>query len=234
MTENLCVVDYRLAAKQLQQKFSCPTCRQIDQHMPPGKIEALNRIPFLQSNNSASHLEHIMAERQNQIDSRPPPRPSSHAIVEALNKSEHVEDVVKECADELSEVNSILQKDTIDRLPLEEIDKALGQSQSIENKVTDCADDLAAVNDVLANEIRERLRLEQALTTTKRQEEFARHQASHDPLTGLPNRILFKDRLDHGLAQAKRHNWCIAVMFVDLDDFKGSTIRTAMMSAISC
>jgi diguanylate cyclase (GGDEF)-like protein len=39
-------------------------------------------------------------------------------------------------------------------------------------------------------------------------------------LTGLPNRMLFKDRLEHGIAQAKRHRWILAVMFVDLDNFK--------------
>jgi diguanylate cyclase (GGDEF)-like protein len=42
----------------------------------------------------------------------------------------------------------------------------------------------------------------------------------HDQLTGLPNRLLFKDRLEHGIAQAKRHQWILAVMFLDLDNFK--------------
>jgi diguanylate cyclase (GGDEF)-like protein len=39
-------------------------------------------------------------------------------------------------------------------------------------------------------------------------------------LTGLPNRVLFKDRLEHGIAQATRHGWILAVMFVDMDNFK--------------
>jgi diguanylate cyclase len=39
-------------------------------------------------------------------------------------------------------------------------------------------------------------------------------------LTGLPNRALFNDRLEHGIAQAKRHSGILAVMFVDLDKFK--------------
>jgi diguanylate cyclase (GGDEF)-like protein len=42
----------------------------------------------------------------------------------------------------------------------------------------------------------------------------------HDALTGLPNRVLFNDRLEHGMAQAKRHGWTLAVMFLDLDKFK--------------
>ena len=52
------------------------------------------------------------------------------------------------------------------------------------------------------------------------QEEGARYAALHDVLTGLPNRALFNDRLEHGIAQAKRHGWTLAMMFVDLDQFK--------------
>ena len=45
-------------------------------------------------------------------------------------------------------------------------------------------------------------------------------RALHDSLTGLPNRELFDDRLDHAICLAKRHNWTLAVMFLDLDQFK--------------
>jgi GGDEF domain-containing protein len=52
------------------------------------------------------------------------------------------------------------------------------------------------------------------------EQEGASHAAFHDVLTGLPNRALFNDRLEHGFALAERHSWGLAVMFLDLDDFK--------------
>lgn len=48
----------------------------------------------------------------------------------------------------------------------------------------------------------------------------AEHQALHDALTGLPNRLLLIDRLRQSLARAKRHKDYMAVMFIDLDGFK--------------
>jgi len=44
--------------------------------------------------------------------------------------------------------------------------------------------------------------------------------ATHDPLTGLSNRLLLNDRLEHAINHANRFNKCIAVIFCDLDNFK--------------
>jgi diguanylate cyclase (GGDEF)-like protein/PAS domain S-box-containing protein len=46
------------------------------------------------------------------------------------------------------------------------------------------------------------------------------HQAQHDSLTDLPNRILFHDRLTQGMALARRHSQKLAVMYLDVDRFK--------------
>lgn len=53
-----------------------------------------------------------------------------------------------------------------------------------------------------------------------RAEDAIRHQAMHDPLTGLPNRTLFNDRLDQALSRRTRIGGYVAVMVVDLDGFK--------------
>ncbi len=54
----------------------------------------------------------------------------------------------------------------------------------------------------------------------KRDAELLAHRAVHDPLTGLPNRILLMDRLAVALAQVERRTSQVAVVFVDLDGFK--------------
>ncbi|MGH3991174.1 MAG: putative bifunctional diguanylate cyclase/phosphodiesterase, partial [Pseudonocardiaceae bacterium] len=58
------------------------------------------------------------------------------------------------------------------------------------------------------------------ISERKRLEEQLTHQAFHDPLTGLANRALFRDRVSHALALAQRQGHPITVLFLDLDDFK--------------
>ena len=58
-----------------------------------------------------------------------------------------------------------------------------------------------------------------------RSEQQLAHRALHDALTGLPNRILFLDRLTYALAQSARQESSLAVFFLDLDGFKGVNDR---------
>src|SRR5258706_16428396 len=59
------------------------------------------------------------------------------------------------------------------------------------------------------------------ITDRKHAEERLAHNAFHDPLTNLPNRALFIDRVRHGLTLANRHtNYRFAVLFLDIDEFK--------------
>ncbi|HEX2389208.1 MAG TPA: EAL domain-containing protein [Solirubrobacterales bacterium] len=53
-----------------------------------------------------------------------------------------------------------------------------------------------------------------------REEELNRHAALHDPLTGLPNRVLALDRLNYGIGRRRRDGTDLAVLVVDLDRFK--------------
>jgi diguanylate cyclase (GGDEF)-like protein/PAS domain S-box-containing protein len=58
------------------------------------------------------------------------------------------------------------------------------------------------------------------ITERKRAEEELDHRANHDPLTGLPNRDQFRAALDEAIVQARSHECVVAVMYIDLDDFK--------------
>jgi diguanylate cyclase (GGDEF)-like protein/PAS domain S-box-containing protein len=58
------------------------------------------------------------------------------------------------------------------------------------------------------------------ITHLKQSEAQLLHLAYHDPLTGLPNRLLFDERLGHAIEQARRRQEMLAVLFFDLDNFK--------------
>jgi len=145
---------------------------------------------------------------------------ATKALTKVLGKSERVQSMVEECAEELSSVNTVLKQELAERNPPPVVEDALEKSGSVENKVQEASEELSIVNQALKDEVRERHVLEHQLTAVTEQGEAVRHAAFHDPLTGLANRALFNDRLEHELAQAKRHDWTLAVMFVDLDGFK--------------
>lgn len=58
------------------------------------------------------------------------------------------------------------------------------------------------------------------ISAMKESEYKLKHLAHHDPLTGLPNRLLLNSRMHQSMAHARRNNTMVAVMFLDLDKFK--------------
>lgn len=72
----------------------------------------------------------------------------------------------------------------------------------------------------LASRIRAGARISHLQADLLAAQEAFRTQAARDPLTGLPNRLLFGDRLSEKLKRAKRLNTGLAVLFLDLDQFK--------------
>lgn len=62
--------------------------------------------------------------------------------------------------------------------------------------------------------------LETEVRERKRLEELARHQAGHDALTGLPNRLLFMDRLGEAVKRLRRREDSLSLLYIDLDGFK--------------
>jgi diguanylate cyclase (GGDEF)-like protein/PAS domain S-box-containing protein len=91
------------------------------------------------------------------------------------------------------------------------IHHADGTWRHTETRMTNLVD-VAAIGGVVLNsrDVTERHNLEDEL----------RHQAFHDPLTGLANRALFANRIEHALAYAKRDGSTVAVLYCDLDGFK--------------
>ncbi|NYE21766.1 diguanylate cyclase (GGDEF)-like protein [Pigmentiphaga litoralis] len=77
-------------------------------------------------------------------------------------------------------------------------------------RLTDALASLEQRNEQLRLEIAERRRIEAQM----------RHQATHDLLTGLPNRALFIETLDQALSRAQRHDEKFGLLYIDIDGFK--------------
>jgi diguanylate cyclase (GGDEF)-like protein len=73
---------------------------------------------------------------------------------------------------------------------------------------------------MIPHRIRYMLRSSNAVESLKENEERLRYLAYYDPLTGLPNRQYFKEQLEAFLGLAKRGQYHVAILFIDLDRFK--------------
>ena len=165
----------------------------------------------------------------------------SALLEKALEKSQEVKEKMVDCATELATVNETVKTEMTAGITLQQAKAALEQTESVEEKVQECADELHEVNEALAQEIGDRDELNRELKETEQKLSATKHVLSHtegnlaiaheiaaeatqrtlrDFVTGIPNRELFKDRLEQAIALAERGGWILGVMFIDLDKFK--------------
>ncbi|MBD2188469.1 GGDEF domain-containing protein [Pseudanabaena mucicola] len=151
-----------------------------------------------------------------------------------LDQSKEIKDNVKKAAEQINLVNTALKQEEKISHPYPTIEEVIAQNEEAEQRVTKAAEDLHQVNTELAKHVAERIDIELELQQTKSElldiradlsksqvkEKDALHIALHDSLTGLPNRLLLEQHLDHGLTQARRYSWKLAILFIDLDKFK--------------
>ena len=97
------------------------------------------------------------------------------------------------------------------------LDATRESERELEQKIAERTAELNSVNARLRAEASER---ESLMAQLKEQEQHLRFMAQHDALTGLPNRLSMQQRLALAMELAKRNRKKLAVMLVDLDDFK--------------
>jgi diguanylate cyclase (GGDEF)-like protein len=102
------------------------------------------------------------------------------------------------------------------RIKLHPQNDFFGQIHTIDNRTFEyhCSPQLKN------NELLGRVWCFRDITELKKNEAMITHQAFHDILTGLPNRTLLNDRVEHAINYSKRFNTQLAMLFIDLDDFK--------------
>lgn len=143
-------------------------------------------------------------------------KPLSNVVLE----TKQVQELVAECRDDLAEVNARMRSDLDDPLLPNKTAGTLQRSVALQAKVGTVSDRVATITDELIEHVRDRRLMDSRFVAVVEQEAAARHAALHDYLTGLPNRALWEDRIKHGLSQARRHDWGMGVLFIDLDAFK--------------
>jgi diguanylate cyclase len=157
------------------------------------------------------------------------------ALELALKQTRGVKDKVELCAQRIHSRNLTATQKIARGLRPMSAKQALADGEEMERQAEKCAADLGEATETLAAgivimhrqtehallESQSALRqVEVALASAEEGEKKAQLRALHDSTTKLPNRELFEDRLLHAIAVAKRHEWTVAVMFLDLDHFK--------------
>ncbi len=142
------------------------------------------------------------------------------SLVQALYENEELRQRVERFGDELAAVNDELDRALPVRMRTPEMESALDRSGDLESRIQESVDALSSINAGLVTGIAHGKVLTRKLQDSDTHSARVRHLAFYDSLTGLPNRLLFADRMKQVLAQAQRHARGLAVMFIDLDKFK--------------
>jgi diguanylate cyclase (GGDEF)-like protein len=179
-------------------------------------------------------MQERMLMKSKSKDSIKPMPAKKVSLKRVLKKNKKIKENVKHAASELTSINEVLNQGITVNAPIQTMEEAITLNEDVEHEVARAADDLHQVNIELAKEVDERVVIESELADTKADlaqvrddlsksqvnEEEARKVTFQDALTGLPNRVLFEQRLGQGLIQAKRHGWGLAILFIDIDNFK--------------
>jgi diguanylate cyclase (GGDEF)-like protein len=137
-----------------------------------------------------------------------------------LAQSEHIRRLIQQSVASVLSASAEMQRKLASSGPLPGDSHALDHHAAATRQLHEAGERLTALNLALQREIKERALMDHQLAAAFEQEEGSRKAALHDQLTGLSSRALFNDRLEHGIAQASRQGWMLAVMFVDLNEFK--------------
>jgi len=151
------------------------------------------------------------------MSARSPLFDASRTLDRAQAQCAEVRRTLDACIDQLSKADTPIEREAAARNPASALAESQVRQNTIRSRLREASDALSTIGRLLDHEIGERDALDRKLAAVIEQEEAARRAAFHDVLTGLPNRTLFNNRLEHGLEQAKRRGWTLAVMCLDLD-----------------
>jgi diguanylate cyclase (GGDEF)-like protein len=125
--------------------------------------------------------------------------------------------LIEGCAAELAKLESVIAHELASRRLPAVMGGVLAKHRALRGRLAEAHAALGGIERTIEGAIGEQRALDARLETLVEQEEAARRFALSDPLTGVASPVLFRNRLDHGLEQARRRNWTLAVMVLDIE-----------------